>query len=374
MEQIKSQAEQAAAAQGVSLNSWVAQAVQGALAGADGGTTAGTGRGDRDERRQADGSGVSGGGDTTDFGTDDRAARGAGTPAELADRQPRRAGADGRRRPHAGACSTSRRGHRRGQRGDVRVEVRHDPTAGDSWTQGLTGIINWLRPRRSAAIGRSATARRRSRARRGDQLVGGGAAAGGTSSTELPLRVVPLAVTVTAPARSRLAVRAGSGDVRVTGRAGWAAVRTGSGEVAVAAVDGDADISTGSGGIEVGPVAGRARVRTGSGQGSRGRAPAARRRSGPSSGAVAGRRGATPTSACAPARATSCSPTPAADAGAHHRLRGAADRRAPRRPRRGGPDVRVRPGPQRPRGDARWLPSSPPRSRCAAAPGAATCS
>ncbi|NMH96041.1 toxin-antitoxin system HicB family antitoxin [Pseudonocardia acidicola] len=33
VEQIKSQAEQAAAAQGVSLNSWVAQAVQGALSG-----------------------------------------------------------------------------------------------------------------------------------------------------------------------------------------------------------------------------------------------------------------------------------------------------------------------------------------------------
>ncbi len=33
VEQIKSQAEQAAAAQGVSLNSWMAQAVQGALAG-----------------------------------------------------------------------------------------------------------------------------------------------------------------------------------------------------------------------------------------------------------------------------------------------------------------------------------------------------
>jgi hypothetical protein len=33
MEQIKGQAEQAAAAQGVSLNSWLAQAVQGALAG-----------------------------------------------------------------------------------------------------------------------------------------------------------------------------------------------------------------------------------------------------------------------------------------------------------------------------------------------------
>jgi hypothetical protein len=33
MEQIKSQAEQAAAAQGMSLNSWIAQTVQGALAG-----------------------------------------------------------------------------------------------------------------------------------------------------------------------------------------------------------------------------------------------------------------------------------------------------------------------------------------------------
>lgn len=33
VEQIKSQAEQAAAAQGVSLNSWMAQAVQGALSG-----------------------------------------------------------------------------------------------------------------------------------------------------------------------------------------------------------------------------------------------------------------------------------------------------------------------------------------------------
>ncbi|OLT14592.1 HicB family protein [Pseudonocardia sp. CNS-139] len=36
VEQIKNQAEQAAAAQGMSLNSWVAQAVQGALAGGHG--------------------------------------------------------------------------------------------------------------------------------------------------------------------------------------------------------------------------------------------------------------------------------------------------------------------------------------------------
>jgi hypothetical protein len=52
MEQMKNQAEQAAAAQGVSLNSWVAQAVQGALSG--GGRRHGRrewAQGDRDERR-----------------------------------------------------------------------------------------------------------------------------------------------------------------------------------------------------------------------------------------------------------------------------------------------------------------------------------
>ncbi len=52
VEQIKSQAEQAAATQGMSLNSWVAQAVQGALTGA--GRRHGRpddGKGDRDGRR-----------------------------------------------------------------------------------------------------------------------------------------------------------------------------------------------------------------------------------------------------------------------------------------------------------------------------------
>jgi hypothetical protein len=51
MEQIKSQAEQAAAAQGVSLNSWVAQAVQGALAGHRKPPRPGGRRDDRDGRR-----------------------------------------------------------------------------------------------------------------------------------------------------------------------------------------------------------------------------------------------------------------------------------------------------------------------------------
>jgi hypothetical protein len=151
-----------------------------------------------------------------------------------------------------------------GGSGEVRVEVRHDPSASNSWSQGLSGIINWLggaggpggddrelaaEAVRAAEISWSETGRR---------LVV-------RSSDELPLRVVPLAITVSAPAGSRLAARAGSGDVQVTGRAGWAAVRTGSGRITVAAVDGDADVTTGSGDIELGPISGRARVRTGSG-------------------------------------------------------------------------------------------------------------
>lgn len=43
VEQIKNQAEQAASSQGVSLNSWVAQAVQGALSGGGAASRRGTG-------------------------------------------------------------------------------------------------------------------------------------------------------------------------------------------------------------------------------------------------------------------------------------------------------------------------------------------
>jgi hypothetical protein len=148
---------------------------------------------------------------------------------------------------------------------EVRVEVRHDPSAGGSWSQGLSGIMSWLggAPGQDGSeLDRLATEAVRSAeitwSEVGRRLVV-------RSSTDLPLRVVPLAVTVSAPPGSRLAARAGAGDVRVTGTAGWTAVRTGSGDVSVSAIDGEADITTGSGDVEIGPIAGRARVRTGSG-------------------------------------------------------------------------------------------------------------
>jgi hypothetical protein len=214
------------------------------------------------------GRGVNGVDDTTEFGTDEPSGSG-----EVVRRQSWPVDGNvemelavdvGRIRVH---LDEQIGGTGEGSAGDVRVEVRHDPSAGNTWTQGLSGIINWLGGPGGPGGGRSvdelaAEAVRAAEidwSETGRRLVV-------RSSQELPLRVVPLAITVSAPAGSRLAARAGAGDVRVTGRAGWAGVRTGSGRISVAAVDGDADVTTGSGDVEVGAVAGRMRVRTGSGQ------------------------------------------------------------------------------------------------------------
>lgn len=151
---------------------------------------------------------------------------------------------------------------------EVRVEVRHDPGAGGTWAQGLGGLINWLGSGLDGSgIGEDLgdVAQRAVRAAEISWSEGGRRLVV-RSSEELPLRVVPLAVTVTAPEGSRLAARTGAGDVTGTGTAGRVAVRTGSGEVGLDAVDGDAEVTTGSGGVRLGPVSGRARVRTGSGE------------------------------------------------------------------------------------------------------------
>lgn len=190
---------------------------------------------------------------------------------------------------------------RLGAADEATVEVRHDPAAGGALGQGISGILGWIgQAGRGASVSRTVTRVDGETVSRGfghsgfatsspadaiGQLLGGDTEAlaadavrattitwseGGRrlvvrSPQELPLRVVPLAVTVTAPAGSRLAARTGSGEVTVTGTAGWAAVRTGSGRVSLEGVDGDVDVTTGSGDVALGPVAGRCRVRTGSG-------------------------------------------------------------------------------------------------------------
>ncbi len=147
----------------------------------------------------------------------------------------------------------------------VRVEVRHDPALGGMWTQSVSSLISWL----GQATGGQST----STTDLAEQAVAAAEISWSEparrlvvrSSPEVPLRVVPLDVTVWAPAGSRLAARTGAGNVAMTGTAGWAAVRTGSGGVEVDTVDGDADVTTGSGDLRVEAISGRARLRTGSG-------------------------------------------------------------------------------------------------------------
>ncbi|MDN5859668.1 MAG: DUF4097 domain-containing protein [Pseudonocardia sp.] len=174
--------------------------------------------------------------------------------------------------------------------GEVHVEVRHDPETGGGFAQGVRGLMNWVS---NASTNWTGGVGFGGWERSGDQGFDSGSWDAGSwdsdrfaaeavraaeiswseagrrlvvrSAPDMPLRIVPLAVTVRAPAGSRLAARTGAGGVTVAGRAGWAALRTGSGRVVAGDVDGDLDVNAGSGDVTVGAVRGRSRVRTGTG-------------------------------------------------------------------------------------------------------------
>ena len=157
---------------------------------------------------------------------------------------------------------------------EVRVEVRHDPAAAGGWAQRIGEVASWLgsvgaAPDTDTDEGPGSAG---ADAVRAAEISWSAPGAGGEtptltvrSTTDLPLRMVPLVVTVWAPAGSRVTARTGAGDVSVAGRAGRATVRTGAGTATTADVDGDAEVTTGSGDVVLGAVGGRARIRTGSG-------------------------------------------------------------------------------------------------------------
>ena len=156
VEQIKSQAEQAAANQGMSLNSWVAQAVQGALAGhaarevrptATAGTASASRGGCRDERP-------------------DRLHEGRRTAVdtELVRREswPVKGVAELELSVDVGRIEVHLD---RADEPEVQVEVRHDPAAGGVWGQGISGVINWIGQATAGPGCRARRSRRRGGAR-----------------------------------------------------------------------------------------------------------------------------------------------------------------------------------------------------------------
>lgn len=74
-----------------------------------------------------------------------------------------------------------------------------------------------------------------------------------------------LRVDVTVPDTSNVAVKTGSADIQVEGRAGQVQLRSGSGDCTVEVVDGDLQVETGSGEIRVDDVHGNLKVKSGSG-------------------------------------------------------------------------------------------------------------
>lgn len=157
---------------------------------------------------------------------------------------------------------------------EIRVEVRHDPAAAGGWAQRLGEVASWLgsvgaAPDTDAGDGPVSAGADAVRATDITWSAPGASGEAPTltvrSTTELPLRMVPLVVTVWAPAGSRVTARTGAGDVAVTGRAGRATVRTGAGTATTADVDGDAEVTTGSGDVRVGAVAGSTDIKAGNG-------------------------------------------------------------------------------------------------------------
>lgn len=148
--------------------------------------------------------------------------------------------------------------------GEATVELRHDPSAGAPWTDGMNAMLSWvgehfaeqfgtdLRASPADAIGQTRV-----------EQVGGSLVV--SSPSAMPARNVPLAVTVHAPTGSQLNIRTSTGDVTVTGDAGQREVSTGSGGITIERAAPESKLRTGSGSVKLGAAPDGLNVRTGSG-------------------------------------------------------------------------------------------------------------
>jgi hypothetical protein len=145
----------------------------------------------------------------------------------------------------------------------VHVELRYDPSAGESWTAGLSGLLSWVNDQfgnggQKPAVGPSEAVRDARIDLVGQRLKV-------QSSKALPLRAVPLSVVVRAPAGSHVISKTGSADVTVTGAAGRLDVTTGTGDITADRADAPAEVNSGSGDLRLGPMLAGLRAKTGSG-------------------------------------------------------------------------------------------------------------
>ncbi|NIH84294.1 DUF4097 family beta strand repeat-containing protein [Amycolatopsis granulosa] len=147
---------------------------------------------------------------------------------------------------------------------EATVEIRHDPDAQQPWSQGISSLLSWVSERFGDQLGTDlngtpADAVQQTRLEQtGNRLTV-------HAPKALPLRNIPLAITVIAPAGTTVETRAGSADVTVTGPAGRVDLATGAGEIRLDRTEGAATVRSGSGAIRLGPTLAGLQLRTGSG-------------------------------------------------------------------------------------------------------------
>jgi hypothetical protein len=141
------------------------------------------------------------------------------------------------------------------------VRVRPDRFTASPLAGGLAGLLGWLGEQAWA----TAPAELSAEAARQTRIEFDGTRLTVQTPKDMPLRTVPLAISVTAPARSTVTARSGSADLTVDGVAGGIDSSTGSGDVRVQRCEGPVEVRTGSGEVRLGSVVGTLRARTGSG-------------------------------------------------------------------------------------------------------------
>src|SRR5437764_3174268 len=116
------------------------------------------------------------------------------------------------------------------------VEVRHDATSGfHDWRGGLAGLLTWVTEQlsdagiRPGAGDKDAIKEPVSEAVRQTRIDMTGSRLVVRSPSTMPLRTVPLAITIQAPGDSQVSIQTGSGSVSVTGSAGRVQIQSGAG-------------------------------------------------------------------------------------------------------------------------------------------------
>ncbi|HEU5475047.1 MAG TPA: DUF4097 family beta strand repeat-containing protein [Actinophytocola sp.] len=143
----------------------------------------------------------------------------------------------------------------------VHVEIRHDTESVSPFLQQMNSLLTWVSGQFGDSAGNltPAEAVRQTRI----ELIGNRLVV--RAPKTLPLRTVPIAVSVRAPAESSVVADTGAAAIVVTGPAGWLDLHTGSGDVRADRASKPAEVRTGSGSVRLGPMLDGLKARTGSG-------------------------------------------------------------------------------------------------------------